>query len=142
MKNKSGPKPDVSFYARDGRKKCRNCKEVKLLSEYVSDKCRADGLLGDCKKCKRIKIQQWRDKTPQYNKLHCRKFKIENPEKRAAHLAIARALRAGIVIKKPCSICGDTTSESHHEDYTKQLDVIWFCRTHHAEHHANKRKQK
>jgi len=137
---KSGPKPDLNFLTQDGKKKCRTCKKTKLTTEYVADKSKLDGLLGDCKICKRKKIQAWRDKTPGYNAKHGRKFKANNPEKREAHLAIARALRAGIVIKEPCFVCGNSTSESHHEDYSKPLEVIWFCRKHHAEHHANKRK--
>jgi hypothetical protein len=139
-KRKGGPIPDYSFLAQYGLKKCRTCKETKAVSEYVADKSKLDGLLGDCKPCKRKKIQSWRDKTPGYNAKHSKIFKTNYPEKRSAHLAIARALRVGTVVKEPCSVCGNTTSESHHEDYSKPFDVIWFCRTHHAEHHAKKRK--
>jgi hypothetical protein len=42
----------------------------------------------------------------------------------------------------PCVVCGDPKSESHHEDYSRQLDVIWFCRRHHAEHHEKLRTNK
>jgi hypothetical protein len=137
---KPEPKPDFSFLADGGRKKCKTCCKIKSVSEYVSDKSKIDGLLGDCKPCKRAKIKAWRDRTPGYNRKHGAKFKLLYPEKRAAHLAIARALNAGTVIKQPCVVCGEVKSESHHEDYSKQLDVIWFCRKHHAEHHAKKRK--
>lgn len=140
-KRKGGPIPDYSYLADSGFKKCRTCKSTKPVEEYVADKSKMDGLLGDCKTCKRAKIQAWRDKTPFYNKNSSQKFRERNPEKRAAHLAIARALRAGTVIKQPCVVCGETKSESHHEDYSKPLDVIWFCRKHHSEHHANKRRQ-
>jgi hypothetical protein len=140
-KNKGGRIPDTSYDALDGHKKCRTCKKTKLVDEYVRDKSKFDGLIADCKKCKREKIQAWRAKNPGYNAKHTQKFRENNPQKRAAHLAIARALRAGAVVKEPCCVCGNTTSESHHEDYTKPLEVIWFCRTHHAEHHAAKRRQ-
>jgi hypothetical protein len=56
-------------------------------------------------------------------------------------LAVARALRAGTLTKLPCSVCGNTKSESHHEDYTKPLEVIWFCRQHHSAHHEQKRNE-
>jgi hypothetical protein len=56
-------------------------------------------------------------------------------------LAVARALRAGTLTKLPCSVCGNTKSESHHEDYTKPLEVIWFCRQHHSTHHEQKRNE-
>ena len=138
--NKSGPKPNTSYFAINGAKKCRTCKAIKSVEHYVADKHRIDGLLGDCKLCKRAKIQAWRDKTPGYNNQHSKEFKIKYPEKRAAHLAVARGLRAGLVVKQSCVICGESKSESHHEDYSKPLDVIWFCRLHHAEHHAANRK--
>ena len=36
----------------------------------------------------------------------------------------------------PCSVCGTTVRiEAHHEDYTKPLEVIYFCKKHHNEHH-------
>lgn len=44
-------------------------------------------------------------------------------------------VKRGIVLKEPCSVCGDNNSEGHHENYTKPLDVVWFCRKHHLEHH-------
>ena len=44
----------------------------------------------------------------------------------------------GKVIRMACWICGDSNSESHHEDYTNPKDVIWFCRAHHMELHKLK----
>ena len=137
---RGGPIPDFSYLAHDGFKKCSKCQQLKPVSEYVKDKKCKDGLLRQCKPCKRKYIKEWRENTPSYNKLHAQKFRTNNPDKRAAHLAIARALWAGTVIKEPCCVCGETKSESHHEDYLKPLDVIWFCRLHHAEHHAKKRR--
>jgi hypothetical protein len=37
----------------------------------------------------------------------------------------------GELIREPCLVCGDTKSHAHHEDYTKPLDVVWLCMTHH-----------
>jgi hypothetical protein len=48
---------------------------------------------------------------------------------------VARAIKAGILEPEPCKICGAVDVQAHHEDYSKPLDVIWFCRKHHAEHH-------
>src|SRR3990167_6285809 len=44
--------------------------------------------------------------------------------------------------KQPCSVskCPETTKvERHHEDYNKPLDVIWFCKRHHEDHHHGER---
>ena len=47
-----------------------------------------------------------------------------NKQKHAAHSAVYRALKRGTLIKVPCH-CGAIKVESHHEDYSKPLEVIW-----------------
>jgi hypothetical protein len=38
-------------------------------------------------------------------------------------------VKRGHVQKLPCELCGDTTDiEAHHADYSKPLDVAWFCK--------------
>lgn len=44
-------------------------------------------------------------------------------------------LGRGKIKKLPCCVCGDINSQAHHEDYSKPLDVIWYCRVHHNEIH-------
>jgi hypothetical protein len=62
----------------------------------------------------------------------------EQTMKRACREQLAKAVKNGIVVKQPCSVCGETKSEAHHEDYNKPYDVIWLCRYHHsALHHPN-----
>lgn len=47
------------------------------------------------------------------------------------------AVRDGKLDRLPCVICGDEKSEAHHEDYTKPLDVVWLCDSHHHKVHQN-----
>lgn len=138
---RGGPIPDLEYIAESGVKKCKICKEQKEIIAFVKSAKQLDGLESRCRDCNRKRIRAIREKTPGYNTEHTRKFRQNHPEKRAAHLAVARGLRAGLIVKQPCVVCGDIKSESHHEDYTKQLDVIWFCRKHHAAHHEHKRKE-
>jgi len=140
-RRKGGPIPDLSYLAENGRKKCRICEKSLLIKSFCTDKSTLDGLATRCRECNKSRIRKIRDKTPGYNKEHSRKFRQQHPQKRAAHLAVARALRAGTLTKLPCSVCGNTKSESHHEDYTKPLEVIWFCRQHHSTHHEQKRNE-
>lgn len=42
------------------------------------------------------------------------------------------ALKQGVLKKEPC-ICGNTEVQAHHADYKRPLDIMWVCRTHHAE---------
>jgi hypothetical protein len=140
-RRKGGPIPDLSYLAENGRKKCKICKETKSTEAFCVRRASFDKFETRCRECNKARIWAIRDKTPGYNAAHSRKFKEKHPQKRAAHLAVARALRAGTLTKQPCLVCGNAKSESHHEDYTKPLDVIWFCRQHHAAHHEIKRKQ-
>ena len=60
-----------------------------------------------------------------------------NPEKRAAQLAVKAALKAGRLERQPCERCGTTDDvHGHHDDYAKPLEVMWLCRDHHRERHA------
>lgn len=53
------------------------------------------------------------------------------------------AVIRGEVKVGPCSVCGSTTRiEAHHEDYTKPLDVVYYCKKHHNEYHHGKTDKK
>jgi hypothetical protein len=141
MRNRrGGPIPDLSYLAENGFKKCKICKEILAVDRYVLSRRNLDGLETRCRECNKKRIREIRDKTPGYNNAHVKRFRIENPEKRKAHRMVEYAVKKGELLKQPCTICGETKSESHHEDYSKPLDVLWFCRKHHAEHHEKKRK--
>lgn len=59
---------------------------------------------------------------------------------KAAHNAVALAIRRGDLKRLPCSICGATSTATyaHHDDYEKPLSIVWYCGQHHGEHHAGK----
>ena len=63
----------------------------------------------------------------------------KNPEKYRARYTLTNAVRDGRVTKQPCTICGKGKVEAHHPDYTKPLEVLWFCRPHHKAHHGHLR---
>lgn len=54
-----------------------------------------------------------------------------HPEKDKARQVLRSAVRRGKVRKLPCQVCGDIKSQGHHPDYSKPLEVEWFCQTHH-----------
>lgn len=58
-----------------------------------------------------------------------------NPIKRSAHIAVQSAKRSGALVSRPCRDCGIPDAQAHHSDYTKPLDVVWLCPTHHAAEH-------
>lgn len=58
-----------------------------------------------------------------------------NPKKRKVHVIVGNALRDGILVKKPCEVCGDEYVEAHHCDYDKALEVVFLCPKHHQAWH-------
>ena len=63
--------------------------------------------------------------------------KIKNqPEAHKAHNAVNYAVKVGKLIRGICEVCGDPKTEAHHYDYSKKLDVRWFCGNHHREEHT------
>lgn len=63
----------------------------------------------------------------------------EQKKKNKARSYLHVYIKRGKIQRKPC-FCGDTNSQAHHEDYSKPLEVVWFCRKHHIELHKKKFK--
>lgn len=80
-------------------------------------------------------------KTEKGKKAHnkaTKKHYQNNKHKRHAEQLAWRALRNGFITQQPCIECGRTDDvEMHHEDYSKPLDVIFLCPTHHKTRHSN-----
>ena len=108
----------------------------------------ADGHLNKCKECakkdvnaryyakfdkireyekRRFQTKERKEKVSSYFK----RYRAKYPEKVKARNMVANAVRDGKLIKKPCEVCGETTVQAHHEDYSKPLDVRWLCFKHH-----------
>lgn len=146
-------------------KTCFRCGVEKLLDEYYKHPSMADGHLNKCKSCTKSdtklrhelksKDLEWVEKELARHREKARKARLEkrwksspqsrnewrkrNREKQSAHNAVAKALKKGKLIKKPCVKCGCENSQAHHDDYNKPLDVVWLCPKHHAEHHVQMR---
>ena len=69
------------------------------------------------------------------------RWAARNPEKRKAHVAVQRALKAGKLERKVCEVCAAQKVEAHHADYTQPLQVVWLCSKHHAELHKHERNK-
>ena len=73
------------------------------------------------------------------NHYHYKKLQVARyPDRVRARSKVHSAIKSGALKKKPCEICGETKVFAHHNDYSKPLDVHWFCRKHHRELHGNK----
>lgn len=133
-------------------KVCRQCGETKSLSEFYQHKEMADGHLNKCKECIKRNVRKHRrtaERPREYDlersadpsrmrriSQSTRIWRERNPEKYKAHIALNNAIRKGTLKKKPCSVCGNRKSHGHHADYSKPLEVEWFCAMHHQQGHS------
>ena len=50
------------------------------------------------------------------------------------------AVKAGLLERQPCEICGSQDSYAHHKDYFKPLDARFLCQSRHQIRHGELRK--
>ena len=61
-----------------------------------------------------------------------------HPHVKKAKEIVRYHIRTGRIKKEPCLICNTTDNlQAHHEDYSKPLEIIWLCRTHHKQYHLS-----
>lgn len=133
-------------------KECFKCKTVKPLSEFYKHPKMADGHVNKCKECNKNDVtsnrnkhierirayDRARGKIPERVKANTeinRAWRAEDKRRQLGHIAVARAIRNGSLVRLPCIRCGEAKSLAHHEDYDKPLDVMWLCQPCHKQRH-------
>lgn len=80
--------------------------------------------------------QRLRQEYPERYKEYRRREKQRHPERHQARTILGNAVRDGKIHRQPCAICGTTENvHGHHPDYSRPLNVVWLCATHHGEEH-------
>lgn len=139
------------------KKKCFKCKKYKDLKEFYKHSQMADGYINKCKLCTKkdvknryldpvsklriVEYERKRFKDPKRKEklsLYQLKRRSLKPGKYSCNYKLTNAVRDGIIIKKPCEVCGNLKSQAHHSDYRSPLKVIWLCFKHHRELHGQK----
>lgn len=150
-------------------KLCRSCQQVRPASEYYLIKSRWLSAL--CRECTKAAVKAYRSANVEYYKAYDkarandprrvemrRKYKeteagrealtrgkkkyiIQNPDKRRAHIALNNPVRRRLISKPTeCQNCGACGSiHGHHHDYSKPLEVTWLCVQCHARLHVEHR---
>ena len=80
-------------------------------------------------------MKQWRIQHIDSVRESRRKWNEKNKDKIFAQRMVEHRVESGIIKRLPCEVCGDEKSQAHHPDYSKPLDVIWLCQTHHKQLH-------
>ena len=84
-----------------------------------------------CKPCAAKYNREWRKKNPP---------SLEDRKKDNVRVKTHYRILKGILIKKPCEICGEVKVEAHHDDYDKPFEIRWLCVKHHHEFHMLQRR--
>ena len=133
-------------------KVCFKCLIEKPVEEFYRHKNMSDGFLNKCKECTKQdvltnrgkNIERVREYDRQRAKLPHRRaaqavinkaWREEDTRRQNAHNAVRRAIMNGSLIRQPCERCGNENSVAHHEDYDKQLEVMWLCQPCHKKRH-------
>lgn len=134
-------------------KTCFKCQRTLPLSEFYKHPRMADGHLNKCIPCTRrdVALHRWKHQRRYREYDRSRGFRTapssheewaaRTPGARAAHGAVARALRKGTLRRESCRHCGAEGAHAHHHDYARPLDVEWLCVPCHRSLHAAERGQ-
>ena len=128
----------------DGRlNKCKECnkKDVKENRAAKVEYYRAYDAMRfqkDPKVKERVKKYRDTDKGKRSVRASAERWNEKNPEKKAAHRKVQRAVRAGKLQKSlTCQDCGEVGKlHGHHADYSLPLSVEWLCQTCHWKRHG------
>jgi hypothetical protein len=134
-------------------KVCFKCGCELPLDQFYKHPSTSDGHLGKCKDCTKRDMELHRLLNPEAHAERERKrnataarkatkrkaadrHRAKYPEKYKARNAVGNAVRDGRLIKPPeCKKCGKPGKvEAHHEDYSRPLDVEWWCFSCHRLH--------
>lgn len=101
---------------------------------------------GDFLELNRLGLQSYcRPCASEYSRVYLSTYKAPDPEakeKKRCRALVGIKIRKGVIAKQPCSVCGNPESEAHHEDYSKPLEIIWFCRQCHVDLHTQRNREK
>lgn len=86
--------------------------------------------VGKQRYCKACHAEHMRATRPKHSQLDELQKKKAN-----ARSYLNTYLKRGKVHKTNCQSCGWPDVEAHHPDYDKPLEVIWYCRKCHLDHH-------
>jgi hypothetical protein len=129
------PKAPNSFYNKEKRHQWYLKYRDRILANY------REYLRNYYQKNKeKILNQQRSEKAKELRRLRELKYREKRPERLRVRHLVYDAIKAGQLLKQPCSICNDINSHAHHEDYNKPFKIIWLCRRHHADLHIEKRR--
>lgn len=128
-----------------GKKRCWMCKRDLPVEEFNYARSNYDGLSSHCRECgKEYKLQHYEENYVYYYNRTVQ-YRREYPERYRAYRIMHEAIKEGELTRPDtCSKCGKSRNiVAHYIDYSRPLDVVWFCLSCDRQLHADlKRKEK
>lgn len=130
-----------SFYA-GNKTRCKECVKarVHVHRQENLERIRSYDRMRDSMP-HRVAAREAYQRTPAFAESHeaaAKRWAERHPERRKASHMVGNAIRDGKLVPWPvCAVpecCGKP--QGHHPDYSRPLDVVWLCATHHREAHA------
>jgi hypothetical protein len=132
-------------------KRCRKCEADRPLGDFAITRSKRGGerRWPYCKPCEIARLADRRAKGLHLDKArrHVAKSRERYPEKAAAQVTLATAVRYGRLVRPDsCEQCGQkpprnrlgrSSIQGHHDDYSKPLEVRWLCQPCHNRHHRD-----
>lgn len=134
-------KPQAEFYV--GFATCKNCHKASVRANYLEklkDPIWREKELDRQREKSRRMRERGQNPSTEAMRRGAKAWVARNSLKRRAHGKVANAIKTGKLARKPCETCANPETEAHHDDYSKPLDVRWFCVKHHAAHHVALRR--
>lgn len=127
-------------------KKCIRCGNMR--SDYTKNRKSCDRCLEQTSEYQKQRLE----KTKEHRTVRAREYRktakgkliasttqtkqyAKFPKKIIARVLVHRAKKNGKIKELPCKVCRNLKVEAHHADYSKPLEVVWFCKSHHVEAH-------
>jgi len=129
---------------------CSQCGQEKPLDEFDVNKTKPLRRAYRCKECRREYDRQHsskKSKTPQKieqvrrwhqserGRMMDKQRRLLRKDKIRTKNMLNYLIERGIIQRQPCIRCGEENGQGHHPDYSKPLEVVWLCQTHHSEEH-------
>ena len=118
---------------------CFACHVEKSLEDFPANRSKPLGKGYMCRKCrKEYEAGRPSNNTPSeetkgLNRERSRQAYTDNPEATQARRMILNLINLGLIKRESCQypLCHRKKTDGHHPDYSKPLEVVWLCRSHH-----------
>ena len=111
-------------------RKCYICKKTLPVEGNFSYWKKRKAYNSSCNKCHNSRYFKTKKGKEAWNRASKKSYQ-KHKDKWMTRLKTRFYIKAGILKKQPCEVCGEIKVQAHHPDYNRPLLIIWLCLKHH-----------